>query len=182
MVKEEYILWNEYPCGANSEIYSHLTKKYLKGTVDEDGYIIVRLKCTDGKRRLFKWHRVIWTYFYGAIPEGYEINHLDENKQNNRLSNLSLTSHVENCNWKSRNERIATKRKNHPLLSKQVVAVDKDGVVVMEFPSANEAGRNGFSQSAISACCNNCYLKDGNRFYKGYYWYYLEDWLKINGG
>lgn len=176
MVRELLINWNKYPCGTNSGIYSHYYKRMLKGSVDKDGYIQVCLKCIDGKKRMFKWHRVIYTYFYGTIPEGYEINHLDENKQNNRLSNLSLTSHIENCNYGTRNERFAAK------LSKPVVAVDMDDNVVMEFPSTKEAGRQmGFSSGNIAACCRGCYTKQNINYYKGLFWYYLEDYLKMKG-
>lgn len=64
-------------------------------------------------------------------------------------------------------------------LSKPVVAVDMNGNVVYEFPSKNEAGRNGFTESAVSTACNNHYARKGNRFYKGYYWYFKEDWEEI---
>ena len=103
----------------------------------------------------------------GEIPEGYEINHLDENKQNNALNNLSLTSHVENCNWKSRNERMAAKLKNHPLKSKSVIAIDKDGNVIYKFESTMEAGRKGFNQGHVAACC-----RGERRMHKGLRWYY----------
>ncbi len=33
-------------------------------------------------------HRAIWEYYYGEIPEGYDIHHRDENKSNNVISNL----------------------------------------------------------------------------------------------
>lgn len=176
MSKEELILWNEYPCGANEQIYSHLTKKYLKGRIGKDGYKVVKLKCVDGKRRLFLWHRVIYTYFYGTIPEGYEINHLDENKQNNRLSNLECISHLENIRYGTAIERRVEKR------YKPVVAVDMDDNVVYEFASMREAEQYGFHHSAVGECCRNCFHKQGNNIYKNLRWYYLEDWLKIIKG
>ena len=33
-------------------------------------------------------HRAVWTYYFGEIPEGYEIHHIDENKANNDIENL----------------------------------------------------------------------------------------------
>lgn len=190
MHKEYLILWDNYVFYKDGRIYSKYYKCFLKGTVRKDGYVQVMLKCTDGKKRMFLWHRVIYIYFNGEIPEGYEVNHLDENKQNNRLSNLSLTSHIENCNYGTRNERCAAKhigfkhteeakRKmiNNPLRSKQVVAVDNEGNVVYKFLSIQEAGRQGFNSGCVSQCCNNCYY--GSNIYKGLRWYYLEDYLKI---
>ena len=176
VVKETLIDWKEYSCGANGQIYSYYFKIYLNGYVDSDGYVKVKLKCIDGKQRKFCLHRVIWTFFYGTIPQDMQINHIDENKQNNALSNLNLMTPKENSNWGTRNERISekqrgernhmfgkhaseeTKRKmseshlNNPLKSKPVVAIDKDGNIVKEYPSAAEARRNGFNH--VLDCCN----------------------------
>lgn len=41
-------------------------------------------------------HRVIWEAFVGPIPEGYQINHKDFDKANNRLSNLELLTPQQN--------------------------------------------------------------------------------------
>lgn len=43
-------------------------------------------------------HRIVWETFIGEIPEGYEIDHIDSNKENNALSNLQLLTHKENIN------------------------------------------------------------------------------------
>lgn len=179
MTKEEYIDTNEYGYDENKGIWSKYWEKFLEGRITKKGYVQVKLKCTDGKQRLFQYHRVIWYLAYGTIPEGYEVNHIDENKQNNALSNLNLMTHIQNINHGTRNERHAAKMKNHPLKSKPVMAVDKDGNVVLEFASTMEASRHGFNHGAVSNCCRNCYMREGNRFFKGYYWYYKEDYLKM---
>lgn len=41
-------------------------------------------------------HRLVWKTFKGDIPDGYEINHIDHNKYNNKLDNLELVSHSTN--------------------------------------------------------------------------------------
>lgn len=214
MTKEEYIDWSLYDIYKDGRIYSNSYnyKRFLKGRLI-NGYVQVGLKCVDGKYRLFYWHRVIWTYFNGAIPEGMQVNHINELKTDNRLCNLELVTPKQNCNHATRNERIAasnrgrnqseeTKQKiseshkgkklsdehktklseiltNNPLKSKPVVAVDKNNNVVFEFPSCAEAGRNGFGQGNVSACCRNCYY--GSNYYKGYYWYFKEDYLRMKG-
>lgn len=43
-------------------------------------------------------HRTIWTYYYGEIPEGYDIHHRDLNPKNNDISNLQLLTKSEH--WK----------------------------------------------------------------------------------
>ena len=42
-----------------------------------------------GTKRL---HRVVWEYYNGPIPEGYEIHHKDRNPENNDISNLVCVS------------------------------------------------------------------------------------------
>jgi hypothetical protein len=41
-------------------------------------------------------HRFIWTYFNGPVPADVEIDHIDGDKLNNKLSNLQLLTHAEN--------------------------------------------------------------------------------------
>lgn len=41
-------------------------------------------------------HRIMWETFIGEIPDGYEIDHIDANKENNSLSNLQLLKHSDN--------------------------------------------------------------------------------------
>ena len=41
-------------------------------------------------------HRLIYETFCGEIPKGYEIDHIDTNKENNELSNLKICTHREN--------------------------------------------------------------------------------------
>jgi hypothetical protein len=37
-------------------------------------------------------HRLIWMHFNGPIPEGYEINHINRMKADNRIENLELST------------------------------------------------------------------------------------------
>lgn len=43
-------------------------------------------------------HRIIYETFVGPIPDGYEIDHINAIKTDNRLDNLRLVTHKENCN------------------------------------------------------------------------------------
>lgn len=50
----------------------------------------------NGKRINFLIHRLVYEAFVGVIPQGYQIDHIDNNSQNNRLLNLQLLTHSEN--------------------------------------------------------------------------------------
>jgi len=42
-------------------------------------------------------HRHVWEAFEGEIPKGYDVDHKFDIKTDNRLSELQLLSHDENC-------------------------------------------------------------------------------------
>ena len=137
--------------------------KILNQATSTNGYQRVQL-WKDGKQKNFQVHRLVYETFCGEIPSGMQVNHINEDKTDNRLCNLNLMTQKENCNWGTRNERSAKAR------SKQVVGYDSEGNVVVTFQSAMEAGRNGYTQSNISECCS------GKRHqYKGLIWKF-KDW------
>lgn len=57
------------------------------GYKNNSGYIMCKGKLL---------HRIMWETFNGEIPDGYEIDHIDANKENNALSNLQLILHKDN--------------------------------------------------------------------------------------
>lgn len=159
--------YSNYEIYEDGKIWSYKTKRFLKPGTNNLGYQVVNLYDNEGKRKMYLVHRVVFETFSGSqIPKGYEINHIDEMKDNNARSNLELVSHKDNCNYGTRNKRILNSR------SKQVGAF-KDDELVFVFKSTMEARRNGFNQGAVSACCRNSYSREGNNIYKGFIWRYL---------
>ena len=49
-----------------------------------------------GIQKKYYVHRLVWIAFNGEIPEGYEIDHDDNDKSNNALRNLNLITRKEN--------------------------------------------------------------------------------------
>lgn len=45
---------------------------------------------------LFLAHRIVWALTYGPAPDGLVINHKDQDRSNNRVDNLELSTSVEN--------------------------------------------------------------------------------------
>lgn len=69
-------------------------KKYpvgsVIGTYDKDGYLRGNIQGVK-----FQLHRLAWFYYYGELP-GECIDHIDTNKQNNKIENLRLANKSQN--------------------------------------------------------------------------------------
>ena len=50
-------------------------------------------------------HRAVWEYYNGEIPEGYHVHHIDEDRGNNQIENLSLVPGVEHINHHAQSEK-----------------------------------------------------------------------------
>ena len=128
------------------------------------GYWFVSLAGDDGKVWNTSLHRISWIAVNGEIPEGYQVNHKDENRDNNSISNLNLLTPKENCNWG--NHQFLLSLSN----SKPLIGI-KNGKPSVLFTSAIVAKYKGFTD--ISNYINK------NEVYKGYKWIYVEDYLDI---
>lgn len=56
------------------------------------GYRRIRV----GKRGSISAHRLVWFATFGVIPDGFEVNHKNLDKADNRPDNLELLSHAAN--------------------------------------------------------------------------------------
>lgn len=52
--------------------------------------------CKKGTRRHIWVHTIIAKTFLGECPEGYEVNHINLNKRDNRIDNLEYVTRLEN--------------------------------------------------------------------------------------
>lgn len=81
--------------------------KIMTASLDKDGYLIIGL-VKNGIRKTHKVHRlVLETFSPVENADLMTVNHKDENKQNNTLSNLEWLSQKDNCNYGTRNIRCA---------------------------------------------------------------------------
>lgn len=60
----------------------------IKFTKDKKTGYYLSSKKINGKR--IRLHRYIYEKFKGKIPKGYEVHHIDQNKENNDINNLEL--------------------------------------------------------------------------------------------
>ena len=89
-------IYQNYEFNDNGEYKKVASKKWNKGKKSNGSYIQCCLKKEDGTYKSLTLSRAIWEAFNGEIPKGYEIDHIDNNKQNNKLSNLQCISMQDN--------------------------------------------------------------------------------------
>lgn len=144
-------------------------EKILKPGINQYGYYQVELyKNSIGK--MYQVHRLVYEAFNGQIPEGLQVNHINEIKTDNRLENLNLMTPKENTNYGTGIERRSKKQINGKK-SKPVLQFTLDDIFVKEFPSAMQVEREtGFAFSNICACCRGK-LKQAY----GYIWKYAKE-------
>lgn len=134
--------------------------RILKPCVHSCGYLYLTFSIEKKRKYLFI-HRLVYEAFNGPIPEGMQVNHINENKTDNRLENLNLMTPKENINWGTHNKRVSEKH------LKPVLQFTLDGELVREWDSMEEAHKNGFEKANICNCCRGK-LKQ----YKGFIWRY----------
>lgn len=80
--------------GVNSPVKG----RFLKQGTGRDGYLLVILKNT-GINKTFKIHQLVAICFLNHTPNGHKIivDHKDNNRSNNNLSNLQLITQRENA-------------------------------------------------------------------------------------
>lgn len=71
----------------------------IVGHCDSHGYLQFQMK---GKNYLV--HRVIWEMHNGPIPQGYQIDHINHVRTDNRIENLRLVTNLINGKNQSKNK------------------------------------------------------------------------------
>lgn len=72
------------------------TGTILKPSLRQDGYQTIAVY-VNTKRTFMTVHSAVAKAFIGDRPTGYDINHIDGNKSNNRVDNLEYCTHRDNA-------------------------------------------------------------------------------------
>lgn len=110
------------------------TKKALKPQ-ERNGYLLVNIK-VDGTRHTFLVHRLVAQAFIPNPNNLPQVNHKDENKANNSVSNLEWCSAKYNANYGTRNEKVS---KAQDCTKTPIMQYDKNMNYINTFESIHEA-------------------------------------------
>lgn len=127
------------------------------------GYRKVKLRDNKGSAKMVSVHRLVALAFIPNLNGFPQVNHKDENKCNNHISNLEWCTAKYNTNYGTGIERCSIAR------FKPVIATSPDGHYISAWRSMKDASKDtNVSYSTISQCCNGL-QKTG----KGLIWNFL---------
>ena len=120
-------------------------------------------------------HRLVAEAFIPNPDSKPMIDHLDRNKQNNKVENLRWCTLSENMHNPLTVEhcRKLNLGRERPEQYKPVVAI-KNGVVEKRYDSIKSAISDGFTNCGIINCCAGRYS-----LHYGYKWMYLSDYESL---
>ena len=116
-------------------------------------------------------HRFVWECFKGVIPEGKVIDHINNNKEDNRLCNLHLITQQQNCKKSAKDRDYSFAAHNHEN-KKCVKAINKDTNEVTYYYSMSAVQQhlniNAGIVKMVAEGLNNCKSgfskKDGHSY------------------
>lgn len=121
------------------------------------------------KKKQFYIHRLVMENFCPIENMNVlDVNHKDEDKSNNHISNLEWMTHKDNLNYGSRAEKARMKMQGkNSSRSKKVRCIEKDVI----YEALREAERQlGIPATNISKACKGKIKTAG-----GYHWEYVEE-------
>ena len=85
----------QYQINENGEIYNTKTNNFLKGHIENTGYVSVNLNI-NGIKKNYSLHRLMADIFLDNPNNLPIVNHIDGDKTNNKLENLEWVSQSQN--------------------------------------------------------------------------------------
>lgn len=151
----------------------------LKPSLNKDGYELVNLKDSNHIAKWFTVHRLVAMCFI-PNPNNYgEVNHKDEVKNNNVVSNLEWCTRRYNVGYGTVRERQSNNKKgqSNDWLNKPIIQYSLNGEFIAEYDSTTQAAKV-LSQTLnkdwekIKKAINNQLRKYPNGKSCGYKWRY----------
>lgn len=164
---------NIYEISNYGRILKISTQNILKSRHNKNGYLQINLS-KNGIKKTYAVHRLVMETFNPVSNmELLQVNHINEKKDDNRITNLEWTTAKENINYGNHNCKISSYRRNNSGNGKKEIICLSTGKI---FKSISEAARyyNIKNKSNITHCAlgiaNYCgTLVDGTKLKWMYY-------------
>lgn len=119
----------------------------------KNGYYTVLL-WRDGKQKSYTVHRLVALAFIPNNDGFTDVNHIDENKKNNRVDNLEWCTHKENVQKYNANHLRHGCVRNGKHKGKKIIQLTLNGEFIREWPNSRTVFREtGMSDWSVSQCC-----------------------------
>ena len=151
----------KYEVSNYGKVKNNTTGYVTYGSLEDCGYRSVRIKVDGDKARRFLVHQLVYECFIS--PEFDEINHINGNKEDNRVENLENVTHKENM--------IKATYETNAWNFRKVAQYDKEGNLIHIYANASEAGR---AMGILPSSMRNC-IRLRNGHHKNFIFKYIED-------
>ena len=165
-------IYDLYAGSKDGNMINIIKRVPYKGNKTHNGYLnfCVRKHAQPGQKS-YLVHRFIWECHNGVIPEGKVIDHINNDKEDNRLCNLQLVTHQQNCE-KSAKDRDFTFFRQNCEYRKCVKAINKNTNEVTYYNSMYAVQQHiGINVGIVKMVCeglNHCKSgvsrKDGHSY------------------
>lgn len=144
----------------------------LQGLPRRHGYLAVFLYKKGEPRKQESIHRLVAEAFCEKPNGKTEVNHINEDKTDNRACNLEWITHQDNARHGTAVQRRVAKQING-VRSTPIAQYTLDGKYIKTYPSIAQAYRdNGFAQANIHKALNGQYKQA-----YGYKWQYDTSYI-----
>lgn len=146
--------------GRIKRIHKNGKETVLKGFDNGLGYLQVCLKIRKNEYKNYYIHRLVAQTFIPNHENKPQVNHINEDKTDNRVENLEWVTAKENINHGTRNERTAEKKRK--MVWRRDLTTGEEKI----YSSMTEATKDGYNISEISQTVHG----KNNYIYKNGYW------------
>ena len=138
----------------SNEVVHIPTNKCVQQKPDYSGYSHLSIRHEETRKGIMM-HRFVWECCNDIIPKGYEIDHMDKNKLNNRSINLRCITMQDNRKYRD-HTRIIEIARNENSLKRFIKAIDIDTGYSCCFSSKSKCGKYfGISPAMVYLVCEN---------------------------